>query len=100
MQVDERRVAHDFRFVRLDEPDSAHIGRQVVDLVDALGGLEGVLPAPEVQLKELMRMCCLVFRLLEIDAAHPVAAFHERAAQMMADEATRTRDEDSFGRSI
>ena len=69
-----------------DEAHPAHVGGQRVDVVDAAGGLEGLLAQPEIEELELVGVDRGVLGLLEVDAAHPVAALLEVGHEVVADE--------------
>ena len=78
-----------------DEAHAAHVGRERVDLVDAAGGFEAVFPAAQVEEHEFVGLGRLVFRVLEIDAAHPVAAPLEVVDEVVADEAAGSGNENA-----
>jgi hypothetical protein len=56
-------------------------------------GLETGVPAPQVEDLELVGVDVGVLGVLEVDAPHPVATLLQIRDEVMADEATRTGDE-------
>ena len=92
VDVDQRVVVQDLGVVVRDEPHAAHVRSEGVDLVDALRCLQAVLPTPEVEQQELVRVDIRVLGFLDIDASYPVAALPEVGHEMMADKAAGTRN--------
>src|ERR1051326_2240452 len=90
VDVDQHVVVHDHSLVMLDEADAAHVGGEVVNLVDAAGRLEAVAPATQVEQLELVGARSFVFGKFDIDAADPVSAVLQVAHQVVSNEATRT----------
>ena len=82
--------------MRRDKAHAAHIGSERVHLVDSVGSLEAVFAPPQVQYRKLVRRARLVLRMLEIRASYPVALLLEIADQMVPDEPTGPRYQDSL----
>src|SRR5438093_2280597 len=93
VQVDGRVVVQDPRVMRRDVAHAAHVGRERVHLVHFVGGAVRVLRLTQIDLQELVGGRRGVFRLLRVDAAHPIAALFQKADEMVADEAARAGDE-------
>src|SRR5439155_23236849 len=93
VDVDQHVVPADLGLVRMDEADAAHVRGQGIDLVDAAGRGQAIVPASQIEELELVPGRRLVFRQLDVHAAHPVTALHEELRQVMSDEATRSGHE-------
>ncbi len=78
------------RVVGGNEAHPAHVGGEAVDLVDAAGGLQAVIPAAQIQQFKFIRVGGAVFGIFDVHAAHPAAFFPQEGNQMMADESTCT----------
>ena len=76
-----------------DETHASHVGRQCVDLFDSPGRLQTVLPSAQIENLEFVRVRRRVFRMLQIDASHPVSLPLQEGYEMVPDEAARTRDQ-------
>ena len=100
VEVDAEGVLEDERVVGLDEAHAAHVSREVVDLLAALGDAVGQLLVAEIELVELVA----VGVLLEVDVGGPVGAHdvealgHEANGEVRADEAAATSDEHTGAR--
>jgi hypothetical protein len=100
VQVDERVVAEDGPVVGGDEPHAAHVRGQGVDLVDADGGLQALVPAPQIAGLELVGIDLGVLGQLVVDGPDPVAPLLQVGDQVMADETTSTGDEHAHASMI
>src|SRR5277367_6721337 len=96
MNVDQRIVAKNLRVMRRDEPHASHVGGERIHLVDSVGGFQAVFPTTQIQLRKIVSCARLIFGVFQIRAAYPVALFLEITHQMVADEATSSRNQDSL----
>ena len=100
VRVDEDVVAADVGVIGGDVADAAHVGSEVVDLVDAAAGRQQALVVfAQIRISNSSAAACFVLRLLDVDSAHPVAVLLQTTHQMMTDEATRSSYQDSFLRT-
>src|SRR5689334_2517589 len=95
VDVDQHVVVHDHGLVVLDEADPAHVGGQVVDLGHPPGGLEGLLPAAQIEQPKLVRPAGLELGLLEIHSPNPEALRLEEVGQVVPDESPSAGDQDA-----
>src|ERR1700727_294125 len=82
--------------MRRDETHASHVGGECVHLVDSIGGFQAVFPTAQVLHRKVVRRARLIFGVFQIRAAYPVALFLEITHQMVADEATSSRNQDSL----
>ena len=78
-----------------DVADPAHVGREVIDLVDILGGLPAVLRKPQIQQLELVGRTGLEVGCLYIDAPDPKSVRFEAMNEVVADEPASARDQNA-----
>ena len=91
MRIDEDIVAADVGMIGRDVTDAAHVGREVVDLIDAAaGGQQAVFNLAQVENFHLVGGAGFVLRHLDVGAAHPVAVLLQTFNQVVADESSRT----------
>src|SRR5262245_47104874 len=83
----------DLCMVAGDETHASHVGGERVDLIDASGRLEAVVPSPQIEQLELVCIRGAVLGELDVHAAHPVALLLQEGDEMVAYEATRTCDQ-------
>jgi hypothetical protein len=76
VEVDQA-VVQDLGVVTGDEAHPTHISGRGVDLADPAGGSEAVVPSAQVEELEFIRICRLIFRMLDVDTPDPVAAILE-----------------------
>src|SRR5579872_1011545 len=88
VRVDENVVLGDIGQERRDVTDAAHIGREVVDLIDPLGRREAVFPHAQVQNLEVISSRGFVLGMLNVDPTYPVAIRLQTLDEMMTDETT------------
>ena len=91
VQIDKRVVANDDGLVVLDKTDAAHIRGEAINLVHTCGGLQAIVGFRKVEQQKLIRGAGLVFRFLDVHAAHKVAAINQILRQMMTDKTARAR---------
>jgi len=96
VHVDKRVVAGDIRQKRRNIPDSAHVGREVVDLVDVPRGLQAVIPPAQIQNLKLIGCGLLVLRVLDIHTTNPGSIALEPAHEMMPDETACAGDKNAL----
>ncbi len=72
VRVDQDVVFRDIGQERGDVANPAHIGRQVVDLIDVLCGSQAALPHPQVQNLKVVRGRGFVLRVFQIHPTHPM----------------------------
>ena len=96
MHVDQHVVVHDLRLVALDEADPAHVGREVVDVLDPVGRLEAIGPPAQIEQLELLSGRRLVLGKFDVDTPHPVPLADEVLRQVVPDEAARTGNQHTF----
>ncbi len=91
VRVDQNVVFRDIGQERGDVADAAHVGRQVVNLIDVLCGSQAVFP--DSQIENLKIVCCRSFVLgvFHIYPAHPMTICLQPFYKMMTDEPTCTR---------
>jgi hypothetical protein len=98
VEVDQAAVAHDLALGGVDEPHPAHVGRELVDLVEGLagrrahGGLAGREVAQVDDVKVVGRGGRELGPLL-VGAADPVAVPRQTLHEVAADEPARAPDE-------
>ncbi len=74
MRVDEDIVAADIGVIRGNVADAAHVGREVIHFVDASPrGQKTIVGLAQIEDLEFVRGARLVFRILDIHPAHPIA---------------------------
>src|SRR2546426_7860825 len=96
MYVDQHVVVHDLRLVALDEADPAHVGREVVDVLDPARRLEAIGPPAQIEQLELLSGRLLVLRTFDVDAPHRVPLADEVLRQVVPDEAAPTGNQHTF----
>ena len=96
VDVDQHAVAHNHRFVVLDEADPAHLGGEAIDLLDPPSRQEAVVELAEVEDLELVGTAGGVLGELLVDPTDPVALVLEVIDEVVADEATGAGDEDAL----
>src|SRR5690242_17021418 len=79
--------------VRRDEAHPTHVGSERIHMLDALRGLEAALPPTKVEQAKLIGIALGVFRMLDVNAANPVALPLQEGNQMMADKTAGPGDE-------
>ena len=94
VQVDQAAVAHDLALGRVDEPHAAHVGRELVDLVEGLAvlGAHGRLAigrVPQVDPLEVVGGGGRELGVLLVGATDPVAVLHQPPHEVAPDEAPR-----------
>jgi hypothetical protein len=95
VRVDQDIVPGNIRVIGGDVANPAHISREVIDLVDALGRLLAVLPKPQVQQLKLVGRTGLEFRCLNIDAPDPKSVRFQAMNQVVADKSPGARDQNA-----
>src|SRR5207302_696061 len=95
VSVDQNVVLRDVGQECGDVTDSAHVGRQVVDLIDIARGFQTVLPDAQVKLPKIVGCRLLILRLFNIHAANPVAIGLQPINEMMTNESTGTSYQNS-----
>ena len=73
MSVDEYVVTCDVRQFCRDIADASHVGGQIVDPIDMIGSLQGIVPEAEIEKLKIIGRRGFKLRLLDVDAAHPIA---------------------------
>jgi len=95
VRIDQNVVLRDVGEECGDVTDSAHIGGQVVDLIDVLGRFQAVFPEAQVELPEIVGSGLLILRHFNINAANPVTIGLQPLDEMMANESTGTSYQNS-----
>jgi hypothetical protein len=93
VSVDQDVVARDTRQIGREVPDPTHIGRKVVDLIDAARCSQAIVPATQIEPFEIIRGR-RVHRLSDIDTPHPETIPLESSHQVLTDEATGSGNQD------
>src|SRR5688500_18154078 len=93
MCVDERVVARDVGAKFGDVHDAAHIGGEVMDRIDGVGGGQAVRALAKIRSQERVRGGRRVLWFLEIRSAAAVSALYEISDQVMPNESARSRNE-------
>ena len=88
VRVDQDVVLRDVGEERGDVADAAHVGGEVVDLIDVASGGQAVFPHPQVQNLKIVGSGLLILRLLDIDPTHPMTIGLQLLDQMMTNEPT------------
>ena len=100
VRIDEDVVAADVGMIGGDVANAAHVGREVVNLVDAAArGQQAHVLLAQVRDLEFVGSAGFVFRILDVDSANPVAFLLKTTHQMMTDKSTRSSYQDSFLRT-
>ena len=93
--VDQDVVARNVCQAGGDVADAAHVGGQVVHLVDLSRGQQGIVPVAQVEQLEFIRCRLFVLGQLDVHAADPVSVGPEALDQMVPDESTGACNQDA-----
>src|SRR5512132_3863690 len=100
MRVDPDALPPDIRPIRAHLPDPAHVGRELIHLVDIPCDACTVVEVPQIADVELVSGTLVELGRLDISAPHPVAAFLEVTNHVTTDEATGSRNECSHAHRV
>src|SRR3990172_1442271 len=78
-----------------DVANAAHVGREMVDFIDAAGHRLAVFPAAQINPKELVGGRWLETGRHEVRPPHPISSGHQVPGQVVSDEARGSRHENT-----
>src|SRR5579863_6565776 len=99
VRIDQDVVLADRSVISSDVTDPAHVGGKVINLIDAAtGGEQAIVSFAQIQNFEFVGRAGFVFRMFYIHAAYPVPVGFQTTNQMMTDESSRSRDQQTLPR--
>jgi hypothetical protein len=98
MGIDEGIVDGDFRMEMTDVPDAAHVGGEMVDLVNVLRDPYAIVVIAQVRDNELVGGCLFELRTFDVGPTHAVALPDKIFNQMVPNETRFSTCRLSLGR--